>query len=437
MAPVAGQGRRGADRQHRRLRHGRHELRRQRRPRTARSSSRARPGSDGVFTGHITGPLVGRREERRRRRRQHRLDRQRRAAARRPAERGRRARPRVLRPRRHGADRHRRRGRARLHRPGLLPRRQARARRRGRAPARSSEAVAEPLGFSVQRAAWAILAVANEHMVGAVREITINQGIDPRESIVVAGGGAGGLTMSKIAEELGCDKVLVPQTAAALSATRRPARRHRRRVHRQPARRHERVRLRAVNDGLADLDRQIDEFFAQHGRARRRAHAGLRRRGALPVPGVGARRGRCPAGRFEGQADVDALVAAFHETHERVFAVKEPGQRVECLYWKGRAPRAPADKPTLAAASRRRRRPRRAPSRARCGGATTSRSRRRCTSARPSAPGERIAGPAVVELPTTTVVVYPGWAATVTERGDYLLEREQRTGNPNRPEATQ
>jgi hypothetical protein len=34
-------------------------------------------------------------------------------------------------------------------------------------------------------------------------------------------------------------------------------------------------------------------------------------------------------------------------------------------------------------------------------------------------------------------VVYPGWAATVTERGDYLLEREQTAGNSNRPEATQ
>jgi len=52
-------------------------------------------------------------------------------------------------------------------------------------------------------------------------------------------------------------------------------------------------------------------------------------------------------------------------------------------------------------------------------------------------PGEVIAGPAVVELPTTTVVVYPGWAATVTERGDYLLEHEHRSGNSNRPEATQ
>jgi N-methylhydantoinase A len=52
-------------------------------------------------------------------------------------------------------------------------------------------------------------------------------------------------------------------------------------------------------------------------------------------------------------------------------------------------------------------------------------------------PGEVITGPAVVELPTTTVVVYPGWAATVTERGDYLLKREQAPGNSNRPEATQ
>ena len=43
--------------------------------------------------------------------------------------------------------------------------------------------------------------------------------------------------------------------------------------------------------------------------------------------------------------------------------------------------------------------------------------------------GQRIAGPAVVELPTTTVVVYPGWTATVTERGDYLLEREHAAAN--------
>jgi len=193
------------------------------------------------------------------------------------------------------------------------------------------DVIAKPLGFSVHRAAWAILAVANEHMVGAVREITINQGIDPRDSIVIAGGGAGGLTMSKIAEELGCDKVLVPQTAAALSATGgllgdivaefTVSRR---------ADTHE-FDYELVNAGLADLDRQIDEFFAHMdvpAEARMQDYV-VEARYPYQVWELDV---ALPCRRFEGQADVDELVAAFHETHERVFAVKELGQSVECLY---------------------------------------------------------------------------------------------------------
>ena len=34
-----------------------------------------------------------------------------------------------------------------------------------------------------------------------------------------------------------------------------------------------------------------------------------------------------------------------------------------------------------------------------------------------------MAGPAIIEEPTTTVVVYPGWTATVTDTGDYALTR--------------
>jgi N-methylhydantoinase A len=294
-------------------------------------------------------------------------------------------------------------------------------------------AIAEPLGFSVQRAAWAILAVANEHMVGAVREITINQGIDPRESIVVAGGGAGGLTMSKIAEELGCDKVLVPQTAAALSATggllgdivaeftvSRRADTHA-------------FDFDLVNDGLASLDRQIDEFFAQMdvpAEARLQDYV-VEARYPYQVWELDV---ALPCRRFETEADVTALVEAFHETHERVFAVKELGQGVECLYWKGRA-RVHLPKPTPAAASGD---VRQAPSvepRPMWWGADEP----ELTPVHLGSgvqPGERIPGPAVVELATTTVVVYPGWTATVTERGDYLLERVHASANSSRAEAT-
>jgi N-methylhydantoinase A len=294
-------------------------------------------------------------------------------------------------------------------------------------------AVAGPLGFSVQRAAWAILAVANEHMVGAVREITINQGIDPRESIVIAGGGAGGLTMSKIAEELGCDKVLVPQTAAALSATggllgdvvaeftvsrRADTNAFDRDV---------------VNEGLADLDRQIEAFFAQMdvpADARMQDYV-VEARYPYQVWELDV---ALPSRRFESQADVDALVAAFHETHERVFAVKELGQSVECLYWKGRA-RVHLPKPTLAAATGEAQGAPSAEPRPMWWGGDDPQQTPVFLGAALSA-GERIAGPAVVELPTTTVVVYPGWTATVTERGDYLLERERvSAAGANREEA--
>jgi len=38
-------------------------------------------------------------------------------------------------------------------------------------------------------------------------------------------------------------------------------------------------------------------------------------------------------------------------------------------------------------------------------------------------PGQRVAAPAVIEETFTTIVVYPGWQATVDDAGDYVLER--------------
>ena len=39
-------------------------------------------------------------------------------------------------------------------------------------------------------------------------------------------------------------------------------------------------------------------------------------------------------------------------------------------------------------------------------------------------PGDRLVGPAIIEEPTTTIVVYPYAIATVTPYGHYLLEVE-------------
>ena len=83
---------------------------------------------------------------------------------------------------------------------------------------RAVSRVADDIDQSVEQAAFSIMTLANEHMIKAIQEITINQGINPQDSALVAGGGAAGLSIMPIARELGCERVILPRTAGALSA---------------------------------------------------------------------------------------------------------------------------------------------------------------------------------------------------------------------------
>jgi len=78
--------------------------------------------------------------------------------------------------------------------------------------------VAQPLGVDLLEAASAILRLATENMVGAIEEITIHQGMDPRRAVLVGGGGAAGLNAVAIGRRLGCRTVIIPEVVAALSA---------------------------------------------------------------------------------------------------------------------------------------------------------------------------------------------------------------------------
>ncbi len=60
--------------------------------------------------------------------------------------------------------------------------------------------------------------IANEIMAGAIRKISISKGYDPKDFVLVAFGGAGGLHACDIAEILGIKTVLLPQDAGLLSA---------------------------------------------------------------------------------------------------------------------------------------------------------------------------------------------------------------------------
>jgi N-methylhydantoinase A len=73
-----------------------------------------------------------------------------------------------------------------------------------------ADQIAAPLGLSVEAAAEAVIRIANTHMAGAIRMVSISLGADPRDFALFAFGGAGPLHAVALAKELSVPKVLIP-----------------------------------------------------------------------------------------------------------------------------------------------------------------------------------------------------------------------------------
>lgn len=78
--------------------------------------------------------------------------------------------------------------------------------------------IAEAMSVDVPRAAEGIVAIVNENMLGALRVVTVQKGLDPKDFALVSFGGAGGLHANAVAETLGCYPVIVPPEPGVLSA---------------------------------------------------------------------------------------------------------------------------------------------------------------------------------------------------------------------------
>ena len=78
--------------------------------------------------------------------------------------------------------------------------------------------LARGMDVNVEAAALGIIEIANEHMAQALRIISVQRGVDPRNHVLVSFGGAGGLHVCALAEALGMTRVLVPVHAGVLSA---------------------------------------------------------------------------------------------------------------------------------------------------------------------------------------------------------------------------
>ncbi|OGA13899.1 MAG: 5-oxoprolinase [Betaproteobacteria bacterium RIFCSPLOWO2_02_FULL_63_19] len=79
-------------------------------------------------------------------------------------------------------------------------------------------AVARPLGISVDAAATGIIRLVEQNLLQAVQRISIERGYDPRQFVLVAGGGAGPMHGAVIGRMLSCPKVYVPRLSGAFCA---------------------------------------------------------------------------------------------------------------------------------------------------------------------------------------------------------------------------
>ena len=80
------------------------------------------------------------------------------------------------------------------------------------------ERIARPLGWTVARAAYAILDLATARMAEMVRMATVRRGLDPRDFVLLASGGAGPLHAAHVAAETGAKAVVVPPLPGMFSA---------------------------------------------------------------------------------------------------------------------------------------------------------------------------------------------------------------------------
>lgn len=277
------------------------------------------------------------------------------------------------------------------------------------------------LGQSVEATAAGILSIANEHMVRAIQEITVNEGYNPKDSTIVAGGGSCGFSIMQIARTLGCANVVLPRTASALSACGAQYSSFAFERSASAAARTDAFDFARVNAALEEIDRGMagfrdslesrgitDASVTYFVEARYQHEAW-----ELEVP--------LARGRFGSQADVDAFVERFHAEHERVFAVRQEGHPVECLVWKARfAGHTGIAKPQRSVE------PDYAPARParhrRAYFVETGEVEVPVFTGEDLAPGALIAGPAVIEEPTTTIVVYPAMTARVGGSNSYRLE---------------
>jgi N-methylhydantoinase A len=288
-----------------------------------------------------------------------------------------------------------------------------------RAAARAAIArdVAQPLGVTVEEGAAKIIEIVNANMCEALRIVSIERGLDPRDFSLVAFGGAGPLHAVALAEELAIPKVIIPPAPGAFSALGLVASDVKRDYARTLYADLGSIATAQVAEVVARMEADGDAMLAKAGvpsdarEMQRFADLRYPRQAyELTVP-------------FDGgavtRASLDRLMAAFHQRHEQTYGHANPKEPVQMVNLRvtaiGHLPTIPIRQESRPARRDARQRPAWFPQ---TGTVATAIHRREELAA-----GAKIAGPCIIDALDCTAVIPPGWLGAVDASGYIHVQR--------------
>jgi N-methylhydantoinase A len=289
---------------------------------------------------------------------------------------------------------------------------------------RALEQVAVPLSHTVEATAQGIVDIAVAHINRCVRLVSVQRGYDPKDYVLYAYGGMGPVVGALVADEMTMTRVVVPPHPGLFSAVGLLAA-DLTRVYRQT--------------GFAAVTSDAPAVVAgQFARLRAAAADELACHG---YPAESIAWSEWLEMRYRGQGfeltvpiDLERLAAEgrpflerlFHEAHRTRYRTAVPTDHIEIVTY-GLVARVPGQRDLFADLQRQS-----APAR-------THREDRGCVTfggtshicpfvwRESLARGHEVRGLALVEEPTATTFVPPGWTATVASTGALVLEKDGRS----------
>ena len=265
--------------------------------------------------------------------------------------------------------------------------------------------LARELGLELGDCAEGIVRVANAEMLRALRVVTVQRGIDPRGYALLAFGGAGPLHAAAIAEELGIERIVCPRASGVLAALGLVVSPRRRDVQRSVLWSGESLTAEAVAAEVKELSDRAREALDEPD-AELTAVYELRYRGQAFELAIAA----------EVAPELDELREKFEAEHEDRYGYRDSEQQLELVTIRVSAT-VPGAEVELGDA----------------GGEKPETTSREATlggeqlglTVFPGAPspGTAIAGPAVVELAESTLLVPSEWSGEVDATGTIHIRR--------------